>query len=776
MNWNRIEELFESALDQPADKREAHLRAAAASDDEFNFALRIVRASELSTGFRTSSLIKDSELALLSAGAVVGEWRVVEAIGSGGMGDVYKVVRDTGDFQQTGALKLIRGSNPEIEERFSTECQIAASLNHTNIARLVDGGKTDEGQLYMVVDLASGLPITDYCVKNGLKRSERLSVFSELCDAVGYAHAKLVLHRDLKPSNILVREDGKLILLDFGVAAFLAGDDLEAGAPLTLAYAAPEQLAGSSVSIATDVFTLGVILNEVLTGARSREKACASLDKDLQAIINRCLQSEPGGRYRSVDGLKADLDRYLNRQPVAARDGGVGYRIARFFSRYRIQTVATGLVFAALTAALAFSLSANDRTRSALIQAQEASDQWEFEARTTRALRRALLQVYGVTSEQGDPIAGALIDERLLELSREAELSARQGDLQQAHDMYAIGGHFMRRFDHEKAVDVYQRLLGIGPDDPILELQIKSALAASLDNAGRKDEALELAQQVVADERMKSGERIQDYIEASRLIASISGDAEDRAQVISMMQDAIAEEAKRPISDRFYTRWYHNKIGLLHLQNGDYESAAEAFVEEFFHARDLGVRSLEMVVTATNAAQAQIFVLREGEAPLSYLPDYLPYVNGDFGDDVIRHGFILSLMADAALLTKEWERAESVAERAMQLLSADKAHRAGRYYQSALTRIRALLALDNIQSAEAQLGVFDDAALSSESGVAGVALCMHQFAQAAILARKGDVASAVESHEQAVEACGGGDGQRLRASFQFHSDGVSSLW
>lgn len=772
MNWDRIESLFERALAIEPSKRQAFLQAESQSVDEAQHALRLVQANELATGLLTQSPRKYRNAVKRDPGELIGDWRVVEPIGAGGMGDVYKVLRDTGEFEQFGALKLLHFNDPSAQKKFAQERMIAAQLNHESIARLIDGSATSDGHLFMVMDLVPGRSLTDYAETNRLNQRQRLTLFGELCNAVGYAHSKLILHRDIKPTNILVSDDGRLKLVDFGVAAFLSdvsGDDI---APLTIAYAAPEQLACESVSTATDIYALGVVLRELLTGSRKTRREHV-LAHDLQAIIAKCTALAPSDRYQSTEGLKTDIERYLGNLPVSARRGGYAYRLTKFFSRYRVTTAVTAAALLGLSGALWMTVSAYDRSEQALQQAFETGEQWEFEARTTRGLRRSILQLYGVESEVGDPISSDVIDERLLEISRQAEHAATQGDVQQAHDMYAIGGHFMRRFEHEKAIDVFERLIASGAADPRLEVATKSALAWSLEYVGRNEEAIALANEVISNRRLENHKYDEPVIAVERIIAFADGSPEARDALIDRIKRAIEDEQELPIHDRFFTHWYYNQMGVLYLQAGDYESAARAFVEEFYHGRELGVRSLEMVTTSTNAAQGQVYVLREGAQPLVYIDDYLPYVNGEIGDDDLRHGFMRSIQADAALLEGAWERAYSDASAAIDLLAQDLNHRGGWAHQARLSRLRAALKLKRLDMAEADMDYFRTA-LSTE--VAGASLpCVTALGEAVMASHTQTTAATRMALDAALVICSGDSNRPLRAPFKFHADTIGSL-
>jgi serine/threonine-protein kinase len=338
-------------------------------------------------------------------GEMVGVYRLIELLGRGGMGEVYLGERADGRFEQKVAVKLVKRGMDSIEilRRFARERRILARLEHPGIARLLDGGETPDGRPYFVMELVEGEAITDYCRARGVPLEDRLRLFASCCDAADAAHRALIVHRDLKPSNILVTPDGQVKLLDFGIAKLLEEENEEGEMQLTRlgervitpGYAAPEQILGGGVTIATDVFSLGVVLYELLTGAlpydrrattphelasrveresaerpstaasrateagsadRKRRRWARGLSGDLDTITMKALAHEPERRYPSAAALAEDLRRYLTSRPVEARPDSRGYRLRKFVMRHRLGVVASAVVAAAVLAALAVSL------------------------------------------------------------------------------------------------------------------------------------------------------------------------------------------------------------------------------------------------------------------------------------------------------------------------------------------------------------------------------------------------------------------------------------
>ncbi|MBV8466909.1 MAG: protein kinase [Burkholderiales bacterium] len=347
-------------------------------------------------------------------GREIGPYRIVRLLGEGGMGAVFLAER-TGDFTMQVALKLIRGATPELIGRFTRERQILASLQHPAIARLLDGGNDDEGTPYIVMEYVDGETLPRFAARKQLSVEARLRLFADMCDAVAFAHQNLVIHRDIKPSNVLVDKDGQVKLLDFGLAALQAPDGegvLTVSTAMTPAYASPEQIAGERLTAATDQYSLGMMLFELLTGSRpfhstdpsakptdrglpakpstvvSRaigqfvdppplppSQLRARLSGDLDAIVLKALRMEAQERYASVGELAADIRRFLAKQPVLARAPSRGYLLRKFVARHRIETTAAVTVVVGLAAAAGFALNAWHNERIARQNAQQAQEE-----------------------------------------------------------------------------------------------------------------------------------------------------------------------------------------------------------------------------------------------------------------------------------------------------------------------------------------------------------------------------------------------------------------
>ena len=440
------EERFDELVELDAATRGARLETIAGEDpelarflakllaaDEHGATLLAVPIGQRAPAFVAAALERTDAASGDRSGGRIGRYRLLRLLGRGGMAEVYLAERADGEFVQRVALKrILPGLGSDlIHQRFLRERQILAGLDHPGIARLLDGGRSEEGDPYFVLEQVEGLPITDYCEGARLPLAARLQLLAEVCDAVDAAHRQLVVHRDLKPSNILVTAEGRPKLLDFGIAKLLETDGeegqtrIEAHA-LTPSYAAPEQVLGEPVTTATDVFALGVLLFELLTGRkpfardarplaalarqvdeetcerpstalrrsvaeltpeirRDDERRARRLEGDLDTIATKALARDPQRRYRSAAALADDLRRYLARRPIRARPDSAGYRLGRFVARHRLGAGAAAITALAILAGLGVALWQGAVARR--------------EARRAERVRDFLVEIF----EQADP-------------------------------------------------------------------------------------------------------------------------------------------------------------------------------------------------------------------------------------------------------------------------------------------------------------------------------------------------------------------------------------
>jgi eukaryotic-like serine/threonine-protein kinase len=412
--WQEVFRILDQVLELPPEERAACLDRECAGDGDLRAEVEaMVAGAETSVFFESpvvafaDPLVKAEDTRLHRD--VIGPYRLGRELGHGGMGVVYLAERADGHFEQRVALKLIKRGmdSDEILRRFVAERQVLARLNHPHIARLLDGGVTDEGQPWFAMEYVDGVPLNRYSEDHELDVDGRLALFAKVCAAVQHAHRSLVVHRDLKPSNILVTPDGEIKLLDFGIAKALSPEPEDVTVTraearlMTPEYAAPEQIRGDPITTATDVYSLGAILYLLLTGRpahqlagktwtereriicevepdppsvavrrTSRDRLRRRLAGDLDTIVLMALRKDPARRYPSVEALLEDLERHRTGLPVRARPDSVTYRARKFLGRHRFAMAGAAVVFLALAAGLAGTLWQSRATAREAAKAQ----------------------------------------------------------------------------------------------------------------------------------------------------------------------------------------------------------------------------------------------------------------------------------------------------------------------------------------------------------------------------------------------------------------------
>ncbi len=393
-NWQRVEELFYAALEQSPSDRNSFLERACGNDIGLRKEVdSLLSASDKTLGFiqkPVQEAARNLDGDAITSGRQIGAYRLIRVLGEGGMGRVYLAARADDLYEQQVAIKLLHAGFAQTQRmllRFGAERQILANLNHPNIARLLDGGVSD-GLPYLVMEYVDGVPIDQYCRDNRVMTEDRLRLFCTVCRAVEYAHKNLVVHRDIKPGNILVTSVGVPKLLDFGIAKLLANDGSEMAMTrttermMTPEYASPEQVRGDSITTSTDVYALGVLLYELLSGRRpfhlettspievvraiceqtptapsvvgrlnpeaAPPDASRKLSGDLDNIVLMAMRKEPARRYVSAGQFAEDIEAFLGGYPVRARTDAWGYRSGKFIRRHRAAVVATVIVAVAL--------------------------------------------------------------------------------------------------------------------------------------------------------------------------------------------------------------------------------------------------------------------------------------------------------------------------------------------------------------------------------------------------------------------------------------------
>jgi eukaryotic-like serine/threonine-protein kinase len=505
----QIDRALAAALEAEPGERDGALRAACGDDVDLRREVEeMLRAAEtpdslLRSGGAISEALLD-EVPRLDGGALLGRYRILRAIGRGGMGVVYLAERADGEFEQRVAIKLLhRETEGDHLARFHRERQILAQLEHPNIARLIDGGTTDRGHPYLVMEYVEGLPIDRYCQERQLSLRERIGLLVTVCRAVQAAHRRLVVHRDLKPANILVSPEGQVKLLDFGIARVLVDGDptgvgptVSVGHALTPQYASPEQVSSQPVGVASDVYQLGLLAYELVAGRRPYELADSGLHQALQLICDRepeppgvatdfdlivlqALRKEPGERYGSVDLLREDLERFIGGLPVSARPATWTYRAGRFIARNTLAVTVSAvavLAFLGLGAGFTWRLAdERDQTRQALVLAQEGRAQADERRQESEEVIAFLSGLFSnadpfATGPSGEPPDALALLERGAE-RLEDELAERP--LIRARLLRTVGAILCKRGRYERGVPLLEEAVALlrgAPDSRRLDL------------------------------------------------------------------------------------------------------------------------------------------------------------------------------------------------------------------------------------------------------------------------------------------------------------------
>jgi len=632
----RIDRLFEAALSLPAAERAGWLEAHAGEDPEILREVReLLQAHErvggiLEAGLEGGSHAPEDRNRPPAHGSSdppdapppprtrrIGPYRVLRELGRGGMGVVYLAERDDGEYRRRVAIKLLREGPEadELERRFRAERQILASLAHPNIAQLVDGGITDGNLPYLVMEYVEGLPVTEYCDRHRLGIAERLRLFQEVCAAAHHAHRNLVIHRDLKPGNILITRDGKVKLLDFGIAKLVNPAISAMDLPVTRTelrimtpeYASPEQMRGESLSTASDVYALGVVLYEVLTGQRPRElanRSTASLPRiesedepqrpsvavagsaeagtlrgtsveglrrllrgDLDAILMMALRSEPERRYGSADMLAADLQRHLEGLPVLAHAGSRRYRVGKLIARHRVEVGAAAIVLLSLVAGAGGALWQTSVARAERDRAEAARTLAEDALAQSREVSEFLTSLF----EASDPevsLGDTITAQELLRRGLARADGLENQPVVQARMLGVIGTVYRHLGDYAGARTPLERSLALrsafAPADSV-------ELASALSELG----ALEFA--------------VADYPAA---------EAHFR-RAVALLESPSAEgrlERSRAL----------NGLGLVRQQMGSYDEAAALYLEALALQRsEWGEEHAEFARTLTRLASVR---------------------------------------------------------------------------------------------------------------------------------------------------------------------------
>ncbi|NBB85076.1 MAG: tetratricopeptide repeat protein [Bacteroidetes bacterium] len=668
--WTHVRTLFEAALERAPSEQAAFLEAACAGDPGLRAAVASLLQSHATDGpvdRMMEAMNGESQWRLWAddvEGRRVGPYALIEELGRGGMGRVFRARRADGQFEQEVALKLIAVGCPseEARTRFLVERQILASLNHPHIARLLDGGVTAHGQPYFVLEMVPGEPIDQYCQTHRLSIEERVQLLLDICDAVQHAHRQLIVHRDLKPSNILVAEApadavGRVKLLDFGIAKLLDPEMADGGLtlqtrtgglPMTPKYASPEQVRGEAITTASDVYQLGLVLYELLTGQRSysitgqtpseierivceeqpkRPSAAVTaasataagegihavrraLQGDLDTIVLKALRKEPERRYASVQQLADDLRRYLEGRPVTAHPDSWAYRGRKFVRRHR-GGVGAAAIIALLLAGYALTATWHaQRTQAALNRAQQ-------EAQKSEQVTDLLIGMF----ERANPYQTAAAGGDTLttrELLDQGAVHARE-ELSDQPEVQATLMHTLGRINrqlgyHDEAASllddalaVQQRHLSPTHPDRAQSLHERARL---LRYEGRTQEAARLYRESLAIQRKHLGEAHPDIADNLRELAIIAAREGRYALADSRFREALAMRQSLHGPDHPDVATELHALGLLYVLKQDL-AAAERLLRRSLTIRERHVEGTDPHRAETLDRLGQVLVRQD---------------------------------------------------------------------------------------------------------------------------------------------------------------------
>lgn len=657
--WQQIDSLLDAVLDLEPEQRAAYLDQACPDDPELRAeAARLLRACESAADFleepaaefAASLMSGDDDHPVADAPERIGPFRILREAGRGGMGAVYLAERDDNEFRQRVALKLVRGgfASEYMVRRFREERQILASLHHPNIARLLDGGVAADGMPFFAMEYVEGTPIDRFCDQRRLDVEARLELFLKVCGAVQYAHRSLVVHRDLKPSNILVAAEGEPKLLDFGIAKLL-GQDMETGMTqlgvrlLTPEYASPEQIRGEPVSTATDVYSLGVLLYELLTGAsphprnthtpreleqrileqeperpsaavlrlpeaeqasRLRDATPAKLSRrlrgDLDTVVLKAMHKESRRRYTTVEQLAGDIRRYQDGLPVTARPDTRAYRMRKFVRRHR-----WGVAAAAAFVLLLLGFSGVATVQAARIRADAA----RIAAERDRARQGEAFLVGLFTKSNPQHGSGNALSVRDLLNNGVAQLGATLADRPEtrARMLLVIGQAYYGLGDYDRGIELmdssyvlYRTLRGERDPETI---GVANQLADVLRAGGRYEDAAQLYALILAARRREHGNQSPEVARSLNGLALVLRMRGRTREAETLLREALAIDRRDADDEPAHLAQTLNNLGHVVRDRGDL-AAAEALHRESLAVRRArwGPEHFEVSVSLNNLA------------------------------------------------------------------------------------------------------------------------------------------------------------------------------
>ena len=701
VRWQRLQHAFHAAGDLPFDARRAFLEREADGDALFVTQVLTmldedVRAdSLLDRGLAdvATRLLDDSSMSS-SAPGDFGPYRLIRQIGEGGMAVVYLAERD--DLGSTAAVKFLNHGwmSPARRQRFAIEQRTLAQLNHPGIATLFDAGALPDGTPWIAMEYVDGMPLTTHTLGKRLTLDARLQLFREICEAVQHAHGHLIVHRDLKPSNILVTADGHAKLLDFGIAKQLLQEgDADAATRtglqmMTPAYAAPEQLRGEPTGVHTDVYALGVLLYELLTGrlpfdvlgrtasdveglilasAPMKPSAAARAETrgatatraawaDLDVLCLTAMHREPARRYRTVDALLRDVDHFLKKEPLEARPDSAGYRLGKFARRNRGALLAGSAVTALIVALSAISA----------VRIRDARDAAVIEAGRAQRIQRFTLGLFEGGAESSEP-ADSLRAVTLVERGVVDAATLASEPVVQAEFYQTLGSIFQRLGRLDRADSLLQQSLtarrAIAADHPDVA---RSLVAMGLLRAEqtRLPEAEQLVREGLALSKRVRPDGHRDIAVATTALGKVLEARAAYTDAITVMREALSlHVAIKPVSPDVADA--ATQLGNDYFYAGDYANADSMFSRSLSVARDLYGDRHPLVADALINIGAVHFQRGEWKDAERYDRDGLAIVQRVYGDNDPRTAAALTMLSRTLVAEEKFDEAFPLARSAL---------------------------------------------------------------------------------------------------------------
>ena len=700
--WEEINSLFNQVLKLPEQQRSEFLNEQNASPELIN------EIRELIEAYSGPELLLEKETEGLSPASTMpeklGAYRLLKEIGRGGMGSVYLGKRDDDAFKRQVAIKTLPSfkDSPLMRERFIHERRVHAELEHNNIARLLDAGSSETGIPFLIMEFVNGLTITDYIERHQCNLKTRLSLVIQVCDAIAFAHRKLVLHRDIKPSNILINEDGNAILLDFGIAKLLEDHSEHNKQALTsnderlvtLAYASPEQIRGESLTTSSDVYSIGILLYEALTGNRPFEHRNnhklstmivdaepdppvqmsnkQSVPKDLQAICLKALEKDINQRYQTASELSDDLMCFLAHKPISARPTNTITKIRKFWRRNPIIAPLGTLSSVAIVISLGIAIwQANHAKRQ-----QDIAVQSRDRAQTVSNL---LLDLFNT-----DPLAGS--EDRRADISLQTFLTTRAKDMEKElsdqpdlkatmFDMFAIMNHGLSLFDKAEpyaleALRIRKELFGDEHGDVATSM---TTLAALYERQGRIDEAEPLFRKALTIRQKILPENHPGIAESTNNLSGILSERnrpEDAKEVLSLLEQTLKIREQQFGSQSVQVAQTLNNLAVFYKdrnQGDDLTIANELYTDALKIRREkLGNKHPNTANTISNLAELMSELRRFDEAEKLFL-EAITIIEESLGEYHFRMTAALYNLAKMYRKQERWIEVESTLQRSLKI-------------------------------------------------------------------------------------------------------------